>query len=340
MSEPSKESESLPRKELVKRSALGALVMIGFLILAVVGSRKPAITLESPNQGMPSAAQTGASPGAFSGPTSRNPWTPEQTDRPQAPETDLSADQLLQALADQNTSTGRPNVMPTADPYQSYAAPATPPQPIANNSIGTIDMRPPAPPQAPTVSNGPRTLAPGVIVRIRLNGAISTDFPNSSWLGVVTQDVPVRDGSIGIPAGSQVLGTVSTFTGPNRVLQSRAPLAASTIILPNGTLVSPVGDITDADGTGAVAGRTNRHVLAQTGGVLGAAVLGAGAATATSNAPTSTQSALEADAAAGAAQQISPIATQYLNVQPTVTLAAGQTVSLLLTAPLEIPNAS
>lgn len=341
---PSAAPASLTTKTVVGRSAMMIAIAFGFIGLALLTNRKaPNIDLDQRREPAAVTAPAGASPSPFAGNTSINPYTPETANRP-APRDPLALDpdQLLRELAGRDTPTAGhvPNVRPV--PSYDYDTPPPPAPSVAvSNTIGSLDMRAPTAPITPasTAVSG-NALRPGDIIRVQLSGAVSSDFPGAPWMGLITQDVPFADGRVAIPAGSRIIGSVKALNGPNAVIMSRMGLASSTIVLPTGTLLSPQGYVVDADGTGAVAGRTRHHVIAQGAGVLGAAVLGAGAASVTSDAPTSTRSALEAEAASGAASQATPFAAKYLNVVPTVTLAAGQSVSVVLTAPLEIPDAS
>jgi type IV secretory pathway VirB10-like protein len=341
---PAPQSTPLTTKAVVGRSALTIFAILCLLGITLIGNRaNNSIDLQQRSAAPPVSPSAGAPPSAFASPTTMNPYTPEYAARETRDPLQVNPDQLLRELAGRNTPTGglSTDIQPVPSYDPSPMPTASPPAPTATNVIGTLDMR------APAVSTPVSTevvaenqLRPGDILRVQLSGAVSSDFPGAPWIGLITQDVPLPSGKIGIPAGSRIIGTVAVLNGPNQPIMSRMGLASSTIVLPNGTLLSPQGYITDADGSGAVAGRTRHHLVAQGAGIMGAAILGAGAAISTSDEPESTRSALDAEVARGAASQATPFATKFLNVQPTVTLAAGQSVSVVLTAPLEIPDAS
>jgi hypothetical protein len=181
-------------------------------------------------------------------------------------------------------------------------------------------------------------LRPGTVIEATLTQELNSDFPGAPWKAQVDRDVMLADGRIGIAAGSLILGTAGSHTGPNAILQGRMPLNAEMIVRTDGVEIPLQVAVLDAAGMAAVPGPTDRHVVAQAGGVLAYALIGAsGAATANSD-PVSTDAQFRQQAVAGAGQQVSPLAQRYLQVQPTVRPPRATPMRLVLSAGLDLPS--
>lgn len=184
------------------------------------------------------------------------------------------------------------------------------------------------------------SLPPGTVIEARSAMQISSDYPGSPCMATVTRATRFRDGRVAVPTGTTILCSVRADDGPNQVLQGRVPLQLTSLILPSGDVVSLTDAAAlDASGIAAIPGKTKRHLLAQTAGVLAGAVLGAAQLGAADSDPLSSQSSLESDAIAGAASQVAPAITRYLRVQPTVVPEIGTPVRIVLLQPLPIPQA-
>lgn len=179
-------------------------------------------------------------------------------------------------------------------------------------------------------------LRPGTVLEAALVQTLSSDYPGTPWIGMLTRDAYLADGALALPKGSKVLGTTTEDEGPNAILQGRLALQANSIVRPDGVVIALEARALDAAGIGAVPGPTKRHLLAQTGGVLAYALIGAATLGTASGEPVSSQSDLQASAMVGAANQVTPLANRYLNVKPTVTPAAGTPIRIVLTDGLAV----
>lgn len=334
-------TEPLTQKEKVRRGLVLVGVFMALAIVAVLTLKQPAQIATGPSANATPPPKQGASPDAFSQAAEANPYAPEYRDPAQLPRSRdgrapvLDPDEVLRSLASagaaEEAAVAAANEAPDRHYPPEYGAPA--PSPAAMTAlIGTIELRPAASVSATsTVDAASDGAAPGTLIRATLTHSVSSDYPGAPWMAMVTADTYRPDGSVAIRMGEQIMGTIATHDGPNAVLQSRVPLVATQIVGLDGIPRPVRAAVLDAKGIAAIPGDTNRHVLAQGGGVVAAALLGASAATATSEDAYSTQSAFQAQAADGAAQQVSPAITKYLSVAPTITLAAGTPLTLLLT---------
>lgn len=188
---------------------------------------------------------------------------------------------------------------------------------------------------------GTRTLTPGTVIEGRSKMEVSSDYPGSPFAAITTRPSYFANGDMAIPAGSTIIATVEQDSGPNQILQGRVGLRLSQIVLPDGVVVAvkDTARVLDSRGVAAIPGETNRHILAQTAGVLAGAVLGTARIGSSSSEPYSQRDAVEGEAIAGASEQATPLVQRYLSVQPTVVPAAGTAVRIFLVEPLEIPAA-
>lgn len=333
-------NEPLTQKEKVRRGLIMLAAFFAFAFFAVLTMRQPAQLAGATSEQAPPPPKAGASPDAFSRGAEANPYAPEYRGAARDPlaynrAPELDSDEVLRQLAsdgaDEEARAAAANSAPNPHypPDYAEAAPsALPSTPL----IGTIDLTP-----AKTLSSAHNPqengsgAAPGTLVRATLAHSVSSDYPGAPWIAMVNTDALRPDGSVAIRKGETIMGTIGTHDGPNAVLQSRLRLDATQIVGLDGVARPVRAAVLDAAGIAAIPGDTNRHLLAQGGGVLAAAVLGAAAASSTSGEPYSTSSEFSAQAAEGAAQQVSPAITKYLNVAPTITVAAGTPITLLLT---------
>jgi type IV secretory pathway VirB10-like protein len=174
----------------------------------------------------------------------------------------------------------------------------------------------------------------GTVIDARLAQDLSSDYPGTPWVATLSRSVYGVGGKLAAPAGMKLLGVTEVSDGPNAVLQGRLALRLQKLILPGGREIPLAARVLDGAGIGAIPGDTNRHVLAQTLGVVAYAVVGAGQGAVTSSEPVSTQAQLQAGTIAGAGQQVQPLANKYLNVTPTVLVRAGASLRVILAAPL------
>lgn len=173
-------------------------------------------------------------------------------------------------------------------------------------------------------------LPAGTILDGALAQKVSSDYPGSPFVATISRAVRLPNGLLAIPAGSKLIGKTAQDDGPNAIIQGRVTLRAEKIIRPDGSEIALDTRVLDAAGIGAVPGPTDRHVLAQAGGVLAYAVIGATTASSTSGEAFSTGSQFRTEAVQGAGQQVSPLANRYLSVTPTVTPTAGTPIRIVL----------
>ena len=334
-------TRELTQKEKVSRALIMVAGFIALAITAAIGLRQPVEFGEKPSKNSPPPPKSGASPDAFAARTERNPFQPEyRTDRDgdplaRAPDPNeaMDPDGLLREFArkhrDEEALAAAANDGPTTD-YPMEPSSMPPPR-AARRMIGTIDLTPPEAAGSPKDADAGGGATPGTLIRAALMHAVSSDYPGAPWMAIVTADAVLPTGETVVSAGETIMGTIGRHDGPNAVLQSRLPLLVAQVIAVDGRARPVRAAVLDSSGIAAIPGKTNRHITAQAGGVAAAAVLGASAASATTTDSFSTQSAFSAQAAQGAAQQVTPAVTKYLNVQPTVTLAAGTSITLVLT---------
>lgn len=180
------------------------------------------------------------------------------------------------------------------------------------------------------------SLTAGTVLFATLDNAVSSDYPGAPWVATISRPARLKNGRVAIPSGSKVVGTTGRDDGPNQILQGRLVLSALKIVTPDGSELSLDARALDAAGIGAVPGPTDRHVLAQAGGVLAYALIGAATVGSTSSEPLSTRSELEGNAVQGAGQQVAPLANRYLSVQPTVVAQPGTALRFVLTDSLAV----
>jgi len=272
--------------------------------------------------------------------TVQNPMRSE-SDGPQDLPQDLSADELLRAYASRRPSSDDSTAMPLASMRPPFAAPPAdradpapaPSAAPAGPAIAMIDLRPAPNTAAPaTPINLQRALRPGTIVPLEFTTTANSDYEGSPWLATVTQDVPRPDGTIALPKGTQIIGSVGSFPSVNQPLQNRVALTAKQAVLADGTIIDlPGAFVVGRDGAGAIKGDTNYHALAQTGGVLAAAALGVGANTAANRDPLSTGSQVALETAQAASAQTRPFAERFLSMRPTVVVMPGDSAQLICT---------
>lgn len=334
----------LTTKEKVRKILILLGVFFGFAILAVLTLRQP-VELAPVAARAEALPKAGASPDAFAKGAVANPYSPEYRDAAPpirtrdseqfgASDQALDTDAILEQLRDAAEADQERAMHANAAPDSSYVAQAPATAPAISNvqQIGTIELRSTASTAgvAPTETSD-RQAAPGTLIRATLAHAVSSDFPGSPWMALVTADAVRPDGSIAVQMGETIMGTIAVHDGPNAVLQSRVTLTAMQIIGQDGTPRPIKAAVLDATGIAGIPGDTSHHVIAQGAGVTAAALLGASAAASTSGDPYSTQAGFQAQAAQGAAQQVQPAISKYLNVMPTTTVPAGTPLTLMLT---------
>jgi len=257
-------------------------------------------------------------------------------------DSDPAVQQLLQQLIERSTT-------PQADSEargEAQRATAAADKAISEPMGGAIavDRAPTSaaarPQSAVATATAGNALPPGTIIEARSAMQISSDYPGSPCMARVTRATRFADGRVAVPVGTTILCAVREDDGPNQVLQGRVPLALTSLVLPDGAVV-PLVDAAalDAGGIAAIPGKTKRHLLAQTAGVLAGAILGAAQLGAADTDALSARSSLESDAIAGAASQVGPAITRYLRVQPTVVPEIGTPVRIVLLQPLPLPQA-
>jgi type IV secretory pathway VirB10-like protein len=195
---------------------------------------------------------------------------------------------------------------------------------------------------APRHGKAPTTagqLLPGTVIDITTSQATTTDYPGAPWIGVVTRPVLSRSGAVLVPQGAKLLGAVGANAGPNAVIANRTELTAQKLILPNGTVVALSATGLDAEGAAAITGTTDRHLLAQAGGVLAYALIGSAAYSTASTDPISARDQLTQQTAAQATQQAAPLAAKYLAVQPTNHVRPGTPIKIILTEATDLTTA-
>lgn len=198
--------------------------------------------------------------------------------------------------------------------------------PVASNDTGA----------ASTTADLGSTLPPGTIINGALSQSASSDSPDAPLLALVVRDVLHRDGRIAIPKGSRILASVKTHDGPNAAIYDRLTTSVDAIVLPDGRVLDLAAPGLDTTGVSGLEGDRNRHVIAQTAGVLAYALIGAANASATSSDPINTQDQMSRDAMSGAGQQVAPVANRYLSVQDTITSHVTTPITIILKEPLPL----
>lgn len=340
------QTEKTSKKASVMQAAIGVGLLLVFIVIAAVTfTQKPDAPAVRGNV-TPPAPVGRTAPGDFMADSvdtltalrSQQPTPGPRT--PPLPVDDLSQDQWNQLL----DALGNPRSGPPTTPAPSASASQ---QKSQNNELresrlasltGVIAAntdKPVAGSSSDSSSKG-RRLPAGTILDGALAQQVSSDYPGSPFIATITRPARLPSGEVAIPAGSKIIGSTALNEGPNAILQGRITLNSAKIVRPDGSEIALESRLLDAAGVGAVPGPTNRHVLAQAGGVLAYALIGASTAASTNNDPLSTGSQYQTEAVQGAGQQVAPVANRYLSVIPTVTPTAGTPVRIVLTDALSV----
>lgn len=100
------------------------------------------------------------------------------------------------------------------------------------------------------------------------------------------------------------------------------------IVLPNGTKIdmSKASGL-DREGVGAIKDQVNRHLMAQFMGVAAYALLSS--STSYEGSGANNDNSYVGDIGNGVREQAKPLAKQYLNLRPTITIRAGQSMNII-----------
>nr|WP_012219840.1 TrbI/VirB10 family protein [Vibrio sp. 23023]ABX77028.1 Hypothetical conjugal transfer protein [Vibrio sp. 23023] len=150
-----------------------------------------------------------------------------------------------------------------------------------------------------------------------------------TFKGIVAQDIyDVNYQYVLIPKGSEVIMKSMKVSNVNEVIQERMGIMVQWIVLPNGTKIdmSKASGL-DREGVGAIKDQVNRHLMAQFMGVAAYALLSS--STSYEGSGANNDNSYVGDIGNGVREQAKPLAKQYLNLRPTITIRAGQSMNII-----------
>lgn len=185
---------------------------------------------------------------------------------------------------------------------------------------------------------GEYVIQPGTIIITRLRQDVSSDYPGK-WLSTVARDVmDLKTDTVLIPRGTVVIGNAMPTRGPNEAIQRRLAMPALFAYRPDGKQIDLSNQQSmDYAGIAALEGGVDYHIAAQMLGIGAYALIGLGPSSTLSNDQAmSARDTATAEIASGIRTQAKPAAARYLAVVPTVNLAAGQEIGILITSELYV----
>ncbi len=207
---------------------------------------------------------------------------------PPAPPTDAAAQEDGEAAAEAAPSQAIPMVLDNTAAAQSAAPAAAHEEGATGNTTRenaeSFALNAGVQSGAHSVQPGnlSTTIVVGTIIPAVLETALNTDLPGNSR-AIVSRDVRSFDGSaVLIPRGSRLVGQYRSAT-PG---QSRAMIAWSRLIRPDGVSIDLASPAVDASGAAGVAGQVDRHFAQNFGSALLYSLVGALPALANAASPT------------------------------------------------------
>lgn len=169
-------------------------------------------------------------------------------------------------------------------------------------------------------------------IKAVLSQTVMSDYTNKPFKAQITQDVYDADyETILFPKGTIVDGKAVRISNINEPIQARMGLTINWFVLPNGNRVdfSQSAQALDAMGIGGIKDEVNYHALAQFLGVVAYAVVSSETSSDTSSTLTG-QTNIGGDIGRGIREQLSPLASRYLSLVPTVTLNTGTPITIYI----------
>lgn len=188
--------------------------------------------------------------------------------------------------------------------------------------------------KAKVIANPANTIMQGTMIQAALETMIDTDLPGAIR-AVVTENVHSYDGSqVLIPRGSRVIGA---YNDQVSLGQRRAMIVWHRIILPDSQTVDIGAYGGDAIGRAGVGGQVRTHAFQRFGSAALVSLISLGPALALSNDDDDSGSS---DLAGAISQSLSggvgSTLSGYLNRQPTIGVAQGSVVTIMVDRDLEI----
>lgn len=188
--------------------------------------------------------------------------------------------------------------------------------------------------RAKVIANPGNTVMQGTMIQAALETMIDTDLPGAIR-AVVTENVHSYDGSqVLIPRGSRVIGA---YNDQVSLGQRRAMIVWHRIILPDNQSVDIGAYGADAIGRAGVGGKVRTHAFARFGSAALVSIISLGPAVALSGDDDDSGSS----EVAGAVSQslsggVGSTLSGYLNRSPSITIAQGTVVTIMVDRDLEI----
>lgn len=188
--------------------------------------------------------------------------------------------------------------------------------------------------KAKVIANPAHTIMQGTMIQAALETMIDTDLPGAIR-AVVTENVHSYDGSqVLIPRGSRVIGA---YNDQVSLGQRRAMIVWHRIILPDNQTVDIGAYGGDAIGRAGVGGKVRTHAMQRFGSAALVSLISLGPAVALSGDDNDSDSR----GVAGAVSQslsggVGNTLSAYLNRPPTIAVAQGSVVTIMVDRDLEI----
>jgi type IV secretion system protein VirB10 len=221
---------------------------------------------------------------------------------------------------------------PLDDDGSVIALPSLPSQPLDGPERRSSTAPTPSPPSSTRLQRRATTLVQGTLIPAVLETALDSTRPGNVR-AIVSRDISGFDGSqVLIPRGSRVFGTYQADLAPG---QNRALVRWTRLVRPDGVAIALDSPAADRQGRIGIRGRVDNHYLERFGSALLQSTMNIGSSLASRSISSNDSSVIVA--LPGSTQNGG--SSGGTQVQPTLRVEAGVTVTVFVSQDLELPAA-